>query len=160
AHREVAEIFEPQAKLRIGLDVDLESAAELVELVDIGGPEISREGGKYLIGRKTHRLDLDPVDIDRELRRARPERRNHPLDARLAQGIGLDRVHHGLKFREIEARVAQLDLHRDAGGVADTLDRRRRHDQNASLLDLAERLVETEKQRTQILVLAALAPIV
>src|SRR5262252_1540325 len=107
-----------------------------------------------------NRLGFYPVDIDGELRRAGTERRHHSLDARLSEGIARNRIDLGLKFREVEACIAQFDLHRDAGRIADPLDRRRRQDQDASLLDLVERLVEAKKKRTQILAFAALAPIV
>src|SRR5215471_5625424 len=107
-----------------------------------------------------NRLGFYPVDIDGELRRAGTERRHHPLDARLSEGIARNRIDLGLKFREVEASIAQFDLHGDAGRIADPLDRRRRQDQDASLLNLVERLVEAKKKRTQILAIAALAPIV
>src|SRR5215471_3112927 len=107
-----------------------------------------------------NRLGFYPVDIDGELRRAGTERRHHPLDARLSEGIARNRIDLGLKFREVEACIAQFDLHGDAGGISDALDRRRRQNQDASLLDLIERLVEAKKKRTQILALAALAPII
>ena len=45
------------------------------------------------------------------------------------------RVGDALQLGEIEAAVAQLDLHGEAGGVADALDRRRRQHQDARLLD-------------------------
>ena len=46
----------PQAELRIGLHIDLEGPAELVELVDIGRTEIGGERGKHLVERDVEGL--------------------------------------------------------------------------------------------------------
>ena len=43
-----------------------------------------------------------------------------------------------LQLGEIEAAVAQLDLHGEAAGIADALDRRRREDDDARLLITAK----------------------
>ena len=59
----------------------------------------------------------------------------------------------------VEAAVAQLHLHGEAGIVADALDRRRRHDKDIGFGDGAERRVQTREQRPQVLAFAALAPI-
>ena len=52
----------------------------------------------------------------------------------LDHGIG-----RGLQLGEIEAAVAQLELHGKAAGIADALDRRRREHDDARLLDRRER---------------------
>src|SRR5262249_15066291 len=72
----------------------------------------------------------------------------------LDHGIG-----RGLQLGEIEAAVAQLELHGEAAGIADALDRRRREHPNARLLDRGEVAVELLEQRPQDLALASLAPI-
>ena len=72
----------------------------------------------------------------------------------LDHGIG-----RGLQLGEIEAAVAQLELHGEAAGIADALDRRRREHHDARLLDRGEVAIELLEQRAQVLALAALAPI-
>jgi hypothetical protein len=64
-----------------------------------------------------------------------------------------------LQLGHVEAAVAQLDLHGEAGVVADALDRRRRHHQDIRLGDGGERRVQALEQRQQVLAFAALAPI-
>ncbi len=71
----------------------------------------------------------------------------------------LDGVDHVLQLDEVEAAVAQLDLHRHARGIADALDRRRRHHQNARFLNFIHGPVEACEQRQQALVFAALVPV-
>ncbi len=105
------------------------------------------------------RLGLDPVDVDIELRHHRTERRIHPLQRALGLRIGDDRAGDGLQFAKIRIAVAQLDLHRKAGGIADALDRRRRNHQDPRLLDRPHLLVQPDDQRPQILAGPARAPV-
>ena len=104
-------------------------------------------------------LRLHAVDLDRQLRDVGAERRQHQLDGRLRLGVLDDRVGDALQLGQVEAAVAQLDLHGEAGVVADALDRRRRHHQDARLLDRAEGGVEALEERKQVLAFAALAPV-
>ncbi len=53
-------------------------------------------------------------------------------------GIGDHGVGRALQLGEIEAAVAQLDLHGEAAGIADALDRRRRQHEHAAVLDRRE----------------------
>ena len=73
--------------------------------------------------------------------------------------MALARVGDASQFGHIEAAVAQLDLHGEAGVVADALNRRRRHHQDVRLRDRAERRVELGEERHEIFAFAALAPI-
>ena len=52
---------------------------------------------------------------------------------------------------KVAVAVAQLDLHREAGGVADALNRRRRQHQRARLHDGRDLVVQAVHQRAQIL---------
>ena len=70
-----------------------------------------------------------------------------------------DRAGDRLQFVEVGIAVAELDLHRKAGGVADALDRRRRDHEDPCLLDHGQLLVQSDEQRPQILALAARAPL-
>ena len=159
AHRQIVDVLEAQPEARIALHVNLEHAPELVELIDVARAEVAAEGGKHLIDGDAEPFRLHPIDLGRELRHVGAERREHQLQRGLALGIGHDRVGDILQFRHVEAAVAQLHLHGEAGIVADALDRRRRHHQDVGLLDLAERVVELLEQREQVLALAALAPV-
>ena len=159
AHEHVLDVLEPQAGLRVGLHIDLEHPAELVELVDVGRSEIAPERGEHLVEGNLKRFGLHPVDLEPVLRNARAERRQHHLQGRLGLGIGNDRVGDALQLGHVEAAVAQLDLHGKAGVVADALDRRRRHHQDIGLRDGAESGVEVVEQRHQVFAFAALAPI-
>ena len=104
-------------------------------------------------------LGLDPVDLDVELRHHRTERRADALQRALGLRVGDDRVGDGLQLAEIGIAVAQLDLHGEAGGVADALDRRRRDHQDPRFLDRRHLLVQPDEQRPQILARAARAPL-
>ncbi len=148
-----------QPKLRIRLRIDLEGAAELVELVDVGGAHVRGQRRKNLVGRDVQYLGLDPVYFDIVLRHRRTEWRADALQRALRLPIGDHRIDNGLQFAEIRIAVAQLDLHGKAGGVADALDRRRRHHQNPRLLDHRQFFVQPDKQRAQVLARAACAPL-
>ena len=148
-----------QAELRVRLRIDLEGAAELVELVDEGRTHVGRQRREDLVGRDMQRLGLDPVHLDVELRHHRAERRTDPLQRALRRRIGDDRAGDRLQLAEVGIAVAELDLHRKAGGVADALDRRRRDHQDPRLLDDGQLLVQSDEQRPQILALAARAPL-
>ena len=73
--------------------------------------------------------------------------------------VGDDGAGDGLQFAEIGIAVAQLHLHGEAGGVADTLNRRRRNHQNPRFLDNRHLLVKADEQRAQILTLPARTPL-
>ena len=51
----ILDVARPQPELRIGLHIDLEHAAEFVELLDIGRAEIGRKRREHLIDRDVQR---------------------------------------------------------------------------------------------------------
>ena len=130
AHPKVVDVARAQPKRRIGLRVDLEHAAEFVELLDIGGAEIGRERREHLIDRNVHGLRLGAIDIDAHLRRSGPEGGRHVLQRALRLRVADDGVGDALQLGEIRAAVAQLDLHGETAGIADALNRRRREQQD------------------------------
>ena len=81
------------------------------------------------------------------------------MNARLRAGG----PHHGIRripqLYEIETAVAQFDLHREAAGIADALYRRRRQHEDAAVLDSGEFVVESFVKRSEVLALAAQAPV-
>ena len=133
AHHQVLDVARRQAELRIRLRIDLEGAAELVELVDVGRAQVGRQRREDLVGRDVQGLGLDPVHLDVELRHHRAERRTDALQRALRLRIGDDGAGDRLQLAEVGIAVAQLDLHGEAGGVADALDRRRRDHQDPRL---------------------------
>ena len=60
---------------RVGLSIDLEYPAEFIEMRDVGGAQIGRQGREHLIDRHVQRLRFDAIDVDPELRRCSPKRR-------------------------------------------------------------------------------------
>ena len=133
AHHQVLDVARGDAELRVGLGVDLEGAAELVELVDVGGAHIGRQRGEDLVRGDVQDLGLDPVDLDVVLRHRRAERRGDALQRALRLGIRYDGAGDRLQLGEIGAAVTQLDLHGKACGIADALNGRRRDHQDARL---------------------------
>src|SRR5262249_14197165 len=119
----------------------------------------SGQSRKDLVDRETKRFSFYPVDLDGELRHTGAERRDHALNVGLRLGVTFDGGDDRLKLGKIEATVPQLELHGDAGGIADALDRRRWQYGDPGFFNGIERLVETHVKREQVLALAAFAPI-
>jgi hypothetical protein len=72
AHIELLENVGTGAGARVGLDVDLPGAAELVELIDVIPAHVHLESRKDILDRHLQRLDLGAVDVHEELGRVRP----------------------------------------------------------------------------------------
>ena len=143
--------------LRIRLHIDLEGAAELVELIDVARSDIAGEHVEHIADRDVQRLRLHPVDHHAHLRHAGAERRIEPLQPGLRVAVPHDGLGDGLQLGVIEAAVAQLDLHGEAAGVADALDRRRDQHQRHAVLQLVQRTLKIGVHRTQIGAAARLA---
>ena len=114
----------------------MESAAKFVELIDIGRAEIRRQRIEDLLHGDVQGLGLDAVNVDGELRHGRAEWRQDVLQRALAVRSGNDIVGDALQFRQIETAVLQLKLEGEAACIADALNRRRWHDDDARLLKL------------------------
>src|SRR6185312_2547226 len=155
----IEDVARVHAKARLRLHVDLEDAAELIELVDVARAEITRERREHLVGGQQQRLHLLAVESELVLRRAGTERRRDTLNARLRAGG----PHHGIRripqLYEIETAVAQFDLHSEAAGIADALYRWRRQHEDAAVLDNGEFFIESFEKRSKVLAFAAKAPI-
>ena len=147
-----------RAELRVGLNVDLEHAAELVELVDVGRAEIARERREHLVCRQMQRLGLDAVDLDVELRHGR---RGTAMDALQSIWIAL-RDHRAVIACSLPrskllsrssiciVKPAALPMPWIGGGGST----RMRASSIAAILSFS-----AVEQRAQILALAALAPV-
>ena len=146
ANRQQLDVFRPQAKLRIRLHIDLKDAAELVELTDIARSQIGRERGEHFVDGDLQRLRLGAVHVDLHLRHGGAERAGHPLQPALRLRVLHHRVGQGLQLGEIEAAVAQLELHGKATGIADALNGRRREGNDACLVYDGEIPVELLEQ--------------
>ena len=125
-----------QPVLVIGLDIDLEGAPELIELIDISRAEIALQGIEHIIHIHPELARLDPVHRDRDLRRAGAEGGDDALDAGLSRGVGGDGLRHALKLHIVLAVVEQLDLHLEPAGIPDALNRRRNDDKGDGVGDL------------------------
>jgi hypothetical protein len=68
ANRKLLDVLLPQAELRIRLHIDLEHAAEFVELVDVARAKIGPERREHVVDRYLQRLGLGTVHLDLELR--------------------------------------------------------------------------------------------
>jgi hypothetical protein len=143
----------------IGLGIDLEGAAEPVELVDVGRAEIGLERLEDVAQGHPERLGLDPVDRHRQLRRAGAERAHDPLDPGLRAALLGYGLAHVLQLDEVEAVILELDLHLGPGGIADALDRRRHEDEADPLLQLRQLVAQPGVEVAQTLRPAPLAPV-
>src|ERR1700743_1768307 len=95
--------------------------SELVELGRVIRSDIGRQGGEDIADRDAERFSLGAVDENVELGRADPERRAQPLQSRLCVAGSNDGVRQALQQRVIKITVPDLDLHREATDIADTL---------------------------------------
>ena len=150
------------AILRIGLDVDLQAQAELVEAIDVGRADERRQRGEDVADRHVQALGLGTVDLDLDMRRTGAEAGEGIGDRGLGAGLLDHLVGRGLQLAEIEAAVALLDLHLEAAGIADALDRRRDEDDGAAVLQAGRLALQARGDRAQVLALflEAYAPVV
>src|SRR5205823_8743183 len=63
-----ANVLRLQAEAGVGLDVDLPVAVEAGEVVDVGRAEVRLQGREDLPQIDLHRLDLDPIHFEVDLR--------------------------------------------------------------------------------------------
>ena len=68
ANRKLLDVLLAQAELRIRLHIDLEDAAEFVELVDVARAKIGAERREHVVDRHLQRLGLGSIHLDLELR--------------------------------------------------------------------------------------------
>ena len=124
------------AKRGVRLSVDIERAAELGELIDVGRPEIGLQRVEHLADRDTVGLSLAAVQLEGELGNVGPERSEGRLDRGPPIGLRDDLLRDAVEFVIVERAVGQLDLHLEAVGNAQAGDGGRQHDQAVRLLDL------------------------
>ena len=94
-----------------------------------------------VLDRDAELLRLDPVDIDKDLRRVRRERREHGGQSRrLARRIDEFVGRGGQQLRA--AALPVLDAHGEAATGADTRDRRRRDHDDEGALDRGKSLAQ------------------
>ena len=157
SHIEILDVVRQQPVFRVRLHVNLERAAELVELIDVARPDIAGERIEYVADRNMQRLCLHPIDRHAKLRNRGAERGIQPLQP----GLGVPVMHYRpgerLQLGIVKASVAQFDLHGEAAGIADALDRRRHQHHRHRVLQLVERALKIGVDRTQIGTAAGLA---
>ena len=125
--------------------------SELVELGHIIRSDIARKGGEHLSDRDAEGLGLDPVDDDRELRRARPVGGGDPLQSGLRVGVADHGVGQALQQRVVEIAVLDFGLHGEAADVADALDRRRGERERDGFRDALQPAVQAQGDRAGVL---------
>ena len=124
-----------RAERSIGLDIHLPGAAKAVEVVDVVAAQVRLQRIKHVVQLHAHRLDLRPVDIDVELRRAGAEAVEQADEPRLLAPLGDEVVCLGLQRIEIDI-AGRLHHQLESAGVAQTAHRRGPEDEHAGLRDL------------------------
>ena len=129
-------------KRRIGLNDHLVRLAELAEIVDVERAEVDLHRVVEVGQAHAHLLGAHAVDVRVELRHVDVVGRVRRCYARLRVAVHLPQRAPGRTEQRLlaEARaVLHLDL--EPAGVAQAIDRRRRHDEHARALDLLDRTV-------------------
>ena len=125
---EVQQIVGLQPELRLGLHIDLEYLAEFVELVDVGRSEVGRQHRKDIPDRDPQSLRPISIHRHRDVGPAGAERRQDVLQLGIAFGLFDELLREDIQLLVVKASAQQFELHLQAAGIADALDRRRRHD--------------------------------
>jgi len=133
-HLKLAHRHRIAAETGVGLQVDLEIAAEQRHVVHVERAEVDLQRVEHLVERHAHRLRLAPVDRHEKLRRTRSLRCEEADEARLLAANG-DRGVGRLLQRHRSYIAAVLDLKLEAAGVAQAVDRRRAEDADLGVLD-------------------------
>ena len=115
---------------------DIEGEAELGELVDVAGADISFEGIEDIIEGDIVEADLGAIDFERDLGDFGAEGAEGGEDLRLEAGFGGDLVGDLLESGIIERAIGEFDLHLESAGEAEALDGRGNEDQRTGGLDL------------------------
>ena len=136
------------AKRRVGLDDHLVGLAELGEVVDVERAEVDLHRVVDVAEVDAHLLGAHAVDVGVELRHVDVVGRVRRADARLRIAVDLaERAPDGAEERLLAEAFAVLHLELEAAGVAEAVDRRRRHDEHARALDLLDRAVDLAEDR-------------
>jgi hypothetical protein len=160
AHIQVQQIIRLQPELRIRLHIDLQRQTEFVELVDVGRPQIGCQRREHVPDRDAQRLGSRPVHRHRDMRRARPECRKDVLQLGIAVGLFDDLLGDITELSIVKAAAQQLDLHLQAAGIADPLDRWRRQYKEPAVGKPIEFALKAlgDRQNVRLLCLAPLIP--
>ena len=134
-HEEEPELLRVLPELRLGLQVHLVDAAELVEVVDVGAAEQRAERGVDVVQQHARLEHLAAIDVGEHLRHARAVQRAdasdlRPLARRLDEALRLL----GEVLRRAAAAI--LQLHREPGAGAETRNRGRPEGEHLPFRDL------------------------
>src|SRR4051794_29154229 len=141
--REVRGFF---AKRQIRLRGDVIRAAEKIEVVDVGGAEVSLDRFGDVLYRHAELLRLDAIDFDEHLRRIRGEWRKYR-----GQTMRLARRRYKFVGRRGQqlgpATLSILDTHAEAAASTDARHRGRWNDNNERALKRGQALAQLPRDR-------------
>ena len=133
----IGDLGELLAEGAVGLDQHLIGAAQIVELVDIGGAEIDLEGLEDLIRRHPQHLGPYPVDIGIDIGRVGIEHREDAGELGLLVAGGDHVLDRAVEGRE-SASSPVLHHHLEPAGIADAAHRGRGDGDHEGALDRAQ----------------------